>query len=124
MDGDAWLEVRRKLVGDRYRLAVEAAAEFPASRRVAGTPLLAPASWIPAKPVPLRSVRLEFDPDAVFAGVTGREARESLPAGFETYAEAIRTLAPPSVFEDRPTYRLTSADLAGPEPVLRFGRGT
>ncbi|MFC9694833.1 hypothetical protein ACFTSF_40170 [Kribbella sp. NPDC056951] len=121
-----WLDVRRQLVENRYQLAVEAAGEFPAERRVAGTPLLAAASWIPAEPIPLASVRLEFDPDAVFSGVTGLEpaALESLPPGYSSYAEAIRGLAAPAVFEDRPTYRLISADLAGADPVLRFGRGT
>ncbi|WP_405055876.1 hypothetical protein OG474_24400 [Kribbella sp. NBC_01505] len=118
-----WLEVRRQLVENRYRLAVEAADGYPVERRVAGTPLLAPASWIPAEPIPLTSVGLEFDPGAVFTGVTG-VGLESLPPGFASYAEAMRELAPPAVFEDRPTYRLLSADLAGAHPVLRFGRGT
>ncbi|TDD52301.1 transcriptional regulator [Kribbella antibiotica] len=122
MDPASWMAVRRKLVANRYSLAVAAADEYPADRQVSGTPLLAPASWIPAEPVPLASIRLEFDADAVFTGVTGREA--PLPAEFATYAEAIRGMAPPAVFEDRPTYRLTFADLAGAEPVLRFGRGT
>lgn len=122
MEADAWLKVRRQLVENRYQLSVEAAGGYPVDRRVAGTPLLAPASWIPAEPVPLASVRLEFDPDAVFSGVT--EHRESLPHGYGSYAEAMRELAAPAVFEDRPTYRLISADLAGADPVLRFGRGT
>jgi hypothetical protein len=126
MEADVWSKVRRQLVGNRYQLAVEAAEDYPAERRVAGTPLLAPASWIPAEPIPLTSLRLEFDAGAVFTGVTGHEAfaRESLPADFGSYAEAIKGLARPAVFEDRPTYRLTFADLAGPDPVLRFGRGT
>ncbi len=112
---------------NRYRLGVEAANEYAADHRVAGTPLLAPASWIPAKPIPLTSVRLEFEPDAVFTGVTGLEpvAQRSLPgSNYESYADAIADLAPPAVFENRPTYRLIAADLAGPQPVLRFGRGT
>ncbi len=126
-DVSTWLEVRRYLVENRYRLGVEAANEYAADRRVAGTPLLAPAWWIPAKPIPLTSVRLEFEPDAVFTGVTGLEpvAQRSLPgSNYESYADAIADLAPPAVFENRPTYRLIAADLAGPQPVLRFGRGT
>ncbi|MGW1340475.1 hypothetical protein ACWCOV_05435, partial [Kribbella sp. NPDC002412] len=117
---ETWLEVRRYLVANRYRLGVEAADEFPPACRVAGTPLLAPASWIPPEPVPLTSVRLEFDPDAVFSGVTGVVPGRP----YATYAEAMAELAPPAVFENRPTYRLLSADLAGPQPVLRLGRGT
>lgn len=127
----AWLEVRRYLLDNRYRLGVEAADEYSADRRVAGTPLLAPAPWIPTRPIPLTSVRLEFEPDAAFTGVTGLEpaARVFLPlrpdgSHHASYAEAIAELAPPTVFEDRSTYRLLAADLAGPRPVLRFGRGT
>ncbi|TCO49132.1 hypothetical protein EV646_103110 [Kribbella antiqua] len=115
-----WLDVRRYLVDNRYRLGVEAADEFAVDRRVAGTPLLAPASWIPSTPIPLASVELQFEPDAEFSGVTG--ARAALPYG--SYAEAIAELAPPAVFENRPTYRLLDADLAGATPVLRLGRGT
>jgi hypothetical protein len=76
-------------------------------------------------------VRLEFEPDAVFTGVTGLEpvAQRSLPirsdgSHYESYADAIAELARPAVFENRPTYRLIAADLAGTQPVLRFGRGT
>ena len=126
-----WLEVRRYLVGNRYRLGVDAADEFAEERRVAGTSLLAPASWIPVEPIPLTSVRLEFDPDAVFTGVTGLEpvARRSLPrrpdgSHYESYADAIAELARPAVFENRLTYRLIAADLAGTQPMLRFGRGS
>ena len=121
-----WLEVRRQLVDNRYRLGMEAAGEYSTDRRVAGTPLLAPAHWIPAAPLALTSVRLEFDPDAAF---TRSAARTSLPlrpdgSHYASYAETIADLARPTVFEDRPTYRLLAADLAGPQPVLRFGRGT
>jgi hypothetical protein len=129
-DESSWLEVRRYLVENRYRLGVEAADEYSADRRVAGTPLLAPASWIPAEPIPLTSVRLEFESDAVFTGVTGLEpvARRSLPfrpdgSHYDSYADAIADLASPAVFENRPTYRLIAADLAGPQPMLRFARG-
>jgi hypothetical protein len=128
---EQWLEVRRQLLENRYRWGVEAADDYPPDRRVAGTPLLAPRPWIPAEPIPLASIRLEFDPSAEFSGVTGREpfTRQSLPlrpdrTRYPSYADAIAALAPPSVFEDRPTYRLLSADLTGPSPTLRLGRGT
>jgi len=128
---EEWLAVRRQLVENRYRWSVDAAADFPAERRVAGTPLLAPALWIPLEPIPLSDIRLEFDPAAVFSGVTGREAfaLEGLPlradgTPYPSYADAITALTPPAVFEDRPTYRLLSADLAGPAPRLRLGRGS
>ena len=126
---EQWLEVRRQLLDNRHRWGTEAAADYPADHHVAGTPLLAPKSWIPTRPIPLTSIRLEFDPTATFSGVTGLEPSDTLPrrpdgTRYPSYAEAIAALAPPTVFENRPTYRLLAADLAGPDPVFRLGRGT
>lgn len=126
---EEWFEVRRQLLHNRHRWGVEAAADYPADRRVAGTPLLAAPTWIPEQPIPLSSIRLEFDPEAPFHGVTGREPNDSLPlqpdgTRYPSYADAIADLASPAVFEDRPTYRLLSADLTASQPVLRLGRGT
>jgi len=127
----AWLDIRKYLVDNRHQLAVEAADQYAMNRRVAGTPLLAPESWIPAKPIPLTSIALEFDPTAEFAGITGREsvAHDSIPlrldgSHYGSYAEAIAELAPPAVFENRPTYRLIYANLTAATPLLRMGRGT
>jgi len=127
----AWFDVRRHLVENRYRLGLEAADDYPPDHHVAGTPLLAPPSWLPAEPIPLTSIALEFEPDSVFTGMTGRGAATGgqLPlrsdgTRYPSYAETIADLAPPAVFENRPTYRLLAADLAGPRPYLRLGRGT
>jgi hypothetical protein len=123
-----WLEVRRRLQSDRHAWGTEAAADYPADHHVAGTPLLAPASWIPPRPIPLTSIHLEYDPDAVFNGVTGHETN-AVPlrtdgTPYASYADAIADLAPPAVFENRPTYRLLAADLTASTPTLRLGRGT
>jgi hypothetical protein len=40
---------------------------------------------------------------------------------YRSYSEALRDLAAPAVFENRPTYRLTEADLT--KPRLAFTRG-
>ena len=42
---------------------------------------------------------------------------DGLPPGYGTYAEAMAALAPPRVFEDRPSHRLLTAR----PPVLRLG---
>jgi len=55
-----WLRVRSYLQEHRYGLAVDAAGDYPADRRVAGTPLLAAPGWQPAEPVPLAAVGLEL----------------------------------------------------------------
>ena len=61
---DDWRRERAYLQEHRYDLAVEAAAEYPADRRMAGTPLLAAPGWQPAEPVPLRDIALELTPAA------------------------------------------------------------
>ena len=57
-----WLRVRSYLQEHRHDLAVAAAADYPADRKVAGTPLLAAPGWQPADPVPLQDLKLEFTP--------------------------------------------------------------
>jgi hypothetical protein len=131
---EEWLRVSALLSRDRYELAVRAAAGYPAGLRVAGTPLLAPRAWRLPAPVPLDALRLEFLP---------REPRPDVPdlaalapcalperadgTRYERYSDVIAELARPAVFENRPTYRLIEADLAGASgeagPRLVFGRG-
>lgn len=122
-----WLRVREYLVKNRYELGVSAADEFPVDMRVAGTPLLAPPSWIPERPLPLDAIDLEFRPDAEHHGVIGTEATwlPERPDGsrYVTYSEAMGELAAPAVFENRSTYRLLEADLSGGRGRLVFGRG-
>lgn len=126
-----WLRTRRYLVDNRYNLGAEAAESYSVDRQVAGTPLLAPASWLPAAPIPLTSVALDFDSEAQFTGVTGREevARESLPlrldhSSYGSYSDAMAELAPPAIFENRTTYRLIAADLTSAAPFIHLGRGS
>jgi hypothetical protein len=98
---------------------------------VAGTPLIAPRAWRLPAPVPLDRVRLEFRPDAPppdvpDLAVLASDALPERPDGtrYERYSEVMAELAAPSVFENRPVYRLIEADLAGHEgPRLAFGRG-
>lgn len=126
-----WLRVRRYLQEHRYELAVAAGSEYPESARIAGTPLLAAAGWQPPAPIPLAAIGLELRPRPAAPRVTGsaRAARALLPRRgdghrYLRYPEAMSALAAPGVFEDRPTYRLLEADLAGPRGRLVFGRGS
>src|SRR5579859_1769529 len=93
---DDWLRERSYLQEHRYDLAVEAAGEYPADRRVAGTPLLAAPGWQPSEPVPLRDIRLEFVPDTAaedpppdLAPLPGRPDGTRYPR----YSAAMRALA-------------------------------
>ena len=126
-----WLRVNAYYQRDRYELAVRAAGGYPAELRVAGTPLLAPPAWRLPAPVPLDDVRLEFRPDAPGPDVPDLAslAPHALPecadgTRYRRYSDVVAELAVPSVFENRPTYRLIEADLAGAGgPWLVFGRG-
>ncbi len=125
-----WLDVSGYLQGHRHELAVQAAAEYPASLRLAGTPLLAADRWRLPAPIPLRGIRLESVPPVAPAAVpdVARLAPYTLPeradgSRYRHYADAIGALAAPAVFENRPTYRLLTAGLAGGDPRLVFTQG-
>ncbi|MBV9093075.1 MAG: hypothetical protein JO132_04230 [Streptosporangiaceae bacterium] len=135
-----WLEVRRYLQEHRYDLTARAAAGHPAAARVAGTPLLAAPGWLPPAPVPLQDIRLDWrPPDGAPAAAAGKPEWPEwtewaewptplLPARadgtrYARYSDAVRDLAPPAVFDNRVTYRLVAAALAGPAPRLQFTRG-
>ena len=98
---------------------------------MAGTPLLAPPAWRLPAPVPLDGIRLEFRPDAPRPDVPDLAALapDALPeradgTRYRRYSDVVAALAAPAVFENRPTYRLIEADLAGAAgPRLAFGRG-
>jgi hypothetical protein len=127
----SWLRVAAALSRDRYPLSAEAAGGYPDGLRVAGTPLLAPPGWRLPAPVPLDAVALEFSPGAPGPDVPDLAALApaALPARadgtrYRRYSDVVAALAAPAVFENRPVYRLTGADLAGPAgPRLAFGRG-
>jgi hypothetical protein len=113
-----WARVRARLRAHRYDLAVRAADEFPDVPKVAGTPLLTAPAWVPPAPVPLSAVSV----------TTGVAPKVDLPlaAGhpdFPSYSAAMAALDAPAVFENRPTWRLLDADLAG-TPRLVFADGT
>ena len=112
-----WLRVRSYLQTHRHALAVDAAGDYPAGARVAGTPLLAAPGWQLAEPVPLPEVGLELapataQPSAALLGAAAPLLPER-PDGtrYPRYSDALRDLAAPAVFENRATYRLTEAQL-------------
>jgi len=108
----SWQEVRAHLRTHRYDLA----AAFP--RGLAGTPLLSRPEWTPAAPIPLSSLEISFAtaPGWDLPAVSGHP-------GYPSYSAAMAALDAPTVFENRPTWRLLEADLAGPAPRLVFGDG-
>ncbi|MFI0447335.1 hypothetical protein [Actinomadura sp. 6N118] len=110
-----WADVRKRLNASRAELGKVADGLYPQACRIGSTALLTRPGWVMAEPVPLASVRLEWEPEPEPPAVA--DPAEGLPEGFRTYAEAMAVLAPPTVFENRPAYRLLDAD----RQVLRFG---
>lgn len=124
-----WLRARDEIRQRRLELTRSAAAGYPELLNVAGTDLLVPSQWLPAQPIPLDRVNLRWQPDVPCAAVTGSDrvtahVRPVRADGtrYASYAEAIGDLSAPTMFENRPTYRLLSANLAG-DPQLTFSRG-
>ena len=145
-----WLRVRSYLSEHRHGLALDAAGDYPAGLRIAGTPLLAAPGWQPAEPVALPEVGLELTPAEAQPPPTGPPPTGPLAAApsalaalhgaaapllperpdgtrYPRYSDALRDLAAPAVFENRATYRLTEAQLTtGLTPAasrLAFTRG-
>ncbi|WP_133903375.1 transcriptional regulator [Actinophytocola oryzae] len=107
----AWEAVRSHLRAHRYELA----AGFPPG--LAGTPLLSRPAWVPPEPVPLSSVRISFTqaPPWDLPPASGDPA-------YPSYSAAMTAMDAPTVFENRPTWRLLDADLAGTASLV-FGDG-
>jgi len=117
-DDLTWRTIRNRLRDHRYDLAVTAAGEYPDVPKVAGTPLLTEPRWVPPRPIPLSDVDLRM----AAAAPVSLPAASGDPA-YPSYSAAMAAMDAPTVFENRPTWRLLDADLAGPAPRLVFGDG-
>ncbi len=125
-----WIRVREYLVAHRHELGQQAVDLYADMLKVADTPLLSRPDWLPPEPIPLPDIYLTFAPDEPDTGITPDDpATDSVlpvrPDGsrYRTYSEVMADLAAPTVFENRRTYRLLSADLTG-RGAMTFGRGT
>jgi len=128
---DEWRTVRRHLNHHRNDLARLAAGLYPREVRIRRTALIAPRSWLPPEPVDLADVDLAWVADAPPWRVTGGEPetgplRPLRAPGqqYDRYTSAIRYLDPPSLFENRPSYRLLGLAWAGATGAMRFGLAT
>jgi transcriptional regulator with XRE-family HTH domain len=112
-DVDAWRMVRRTLNHQRPQLTKVAASLYDGAMKIAGTPLVASPGWMPAEPTDIGALKLVWAEESVPCAVTGGEAesersRPLMPHGgrYPRYCHAIRDLDPPSLFENRVSYRL------------------
>jgi hypothetical protein len=125
-----WRRERRYLNQHRHQLTGALAHLYPAGPRVAGTQLMARPQWLPPAPIPLENVQLQWRPGPLSTGIdpvrpAGSEGvRPWRDDGqpFASYADALATLDPPAVLENRTCYRMLDASLgAGDPPRLTFG---
>lgn len=121
-DQERWREMRHALNAHRFQLGAVAPRLYEPSVRLGTTGLIAPAVWIPPRPVELAAIGLihnsEFDPPHV----TGTEPQTStlrpllsVEHRYHRYSHAIRDLDQPALFANRLGYRLLSVfwDSAG-----------
>ncbi|MGH3874167.1 MAG: helix-turn-helix domain-containing protein [Pseudonocardiaceae bacterium] len=129
---EEWRAVRRHLIRHGTQLAQQAVRLYDPAWRITHTPALALPSWLPSRPVPIEAVTLEWVAHPPRPAVTGHEAelRPVLPLrspghAFREYTSAIRYLSPPSLFENRPSYRLLDVfwEPSG-QGKLKFGLAT
>jgi hypothetical protein len=126
-----WRRVRRYLNRHRSDLARLALGLYRPELRVGSSPLMAPEGWVPAEPVPLGRVShvwVEEPPRPAVVG-TESEGRAVLPLrapgrAYDRYTAAIRYVEPPSLFENRASYRLLDVELSGDSGRMAFGLST
>jgi transcriptional regulator with XRE-family HTH domain len=110
---DAWRKVRMALNHRRPQLTKAAVALYDGVARVAGTPLITSPGWMPTEPMDVGSVKLTWTDEPASCAIKGGEpesecCRPLTPHGerYPRYCQAVRDLDPPSLFENRVSYRL------------------
>jgi hypothetical protein len=118
---ERWREVRRLVNQHRLALAAQAARLYPGATRAAGTDLLCRPEWLPAAPVELAGIALDWasEPPAPRTDATAAVAAHLLPqqapgGPFPSYAAAVAVVDPPALFQNRVCYRLLDATLCEP----------
>jgi transcriptional regulator with XRE-family HTH domain len=129
---ETWRAVRQHLIRHRTQLAKQAVKLYNPAWQLMQAPALAPPNWLPLRPIPIEAVTLEWVSHHPRPVITGHEAelRPVLPLrtpghAFRQYTSVIRYLSPPSLFENRPTYRLLDVSWEPSEQgKLQFGLAT
>jgi transcriptional regulator with XRE-family HTH domain len=112
-DVEAWRDVRKILNHRRPELTRVASSLYVGTGRIADTPLITSSKWMPAEPVDLGALRLGWADERTLPCLTGQETetepcRPLMPhdGRYPRYCQAIRDLGPPSLCENRASYRL------------------
>ena len=126
----AWRSERRSLNRHRAELSVAAARLYPNAERLGDTPLVTQKDWMFLAPIDLDKVALFWRADAQPAAVTGSEdASEAVRplsghGRLPRYSTALRLVDRPTLFVNRPSFRLLGLS-SGPEGAkMEFGYTT
>ncbi|MFF6984804.1 transcriptional regulator [Streptomyces sp. NPDC010273] len=119
----------------RFGQLCETAADMqvlarPSLERIGGSSLLWEEAMRPPAPIPLSAVMVEWQDvlppvnPALLQAARRCLPKESKARRYERYSSAMEALARPTLFEDRPSFRLTRANWADPGgPRLVFSNG-
>jgi len=126
-----WRRVRRYLNSRRSDLAKAAARLYTEETRLGAAALLTCPAWMPARPIELGNVVLDWtdDPPGVLIDGTEPEAQAQCPLRtpvhrYARYTSAVRYVDSPTLFENRPSFRLLDASWSTAGGRLRFGLST
>ena len=119
-----WIRVRESIPGNFVSLTTAAAQLYPDEVRLDAAGMLAQPGWMLEAPIDLSAVDVVFDEDCPPAALDGSgevtsHVRPS-PSKVSRYSEAIRDLAPPQLFENRPCWRLADARFTTSAATLSF----
>ncbi|WP_078893173.1 helix-turn-helix transcriptional regulator [Streptomyces sp. NRRL F-2580] len=130
-DQRRWRMTRRELNRHRAGLTQAAARLYPDAPRAGRSPVLTRESWMWPEPVDFADIELSWLTQTRPPEVSGREKESegvrplaANGAKFDRYTQAIRMIDRPSLFVNRPSFRLLDVAQAEGRPKLSFGYTT
>ncbi|MEV0991834.1 helix-turn-helix transcriptional regulator [Streptomyces sp. NPDC049949] len=130
-DQRRWRMTRRELNRHRADLTQAAARLYPDVSRAGSSPVLTRESWMWSEPVDFADIELAWLTQTSPPEISGRETeaegvRPLAPHGakFDRYTQAIRMIDRPSLFVNRPSFRLLDVGRTEGGPKLSFGYTT
>ncbi|GHF27970.1 hypothetical protein GCM10018790_01700 [Kitasatospora xanthocidica] len=126
-----WRMTRRDLNRHRSELTSAAARLYPDVGRAGNSPVLTTAGWMWPEPLDFGDINLTWLPQTVPPEIVGAEpesegVRPLAATGgrFARYSQAIRMVDRPSLFVNRPSFRLLDVTQIDGRPKLSFGYTT
>nr|WSW60378.1 helix-turn-helix domain-containing protein [Streptomyces sp. NBC_00998] len=130
-DQRRWRMTRRELNRHRADLTKAAARLYPEFSRAGNSPVITRESWMWPEPVDFADLELVWLTQTSPPEISGREresedVRPLAPNGakFDRYTQAIRMIDRPSLFVNRPSFRLLDVARTEGRPKLSFGYTT